>query len=43
MVDDWNAETYRDRARHWRLEADKWPPGTNMMLAWHWPRVTKIL
>ena len=27
MVDDWNAETCRDRASHWRLEADKWPPG----------------
>jgi hypothetical protein len=27
MVEGWNAETCRDRARQWRLEADKWPPG----------------
>ena len=27
MVKRWNAETYRDRARQWRLEADTWPPG----------------
>jgi hypothetical protein len=27
MVDGRNAETYWDRARQWRLEAENWPPG----------------
>ena len=27
MVDGWDAEPYRDRARQWRLEAEKWPAG----------------
>jgi hypothetical protein len=27
MVDGWNVDTYRDRTRQWRLEAEKWPPG----------------
>jgi hypothetical protein len=27
MVDGWNVDTYRDRTRQWRLEAEKWPLG----------------
>ena len=27
MPDQWNAETYRERARHWRVTADKLPEG----------------
>jgi hypothetical protein len=27
MGDGWDAEPYRDRARQWRLEAEKWPSG----------------
>jgi hypothetical protein len=27
MPDQWNAETYRERARHWRAAADKLPEG----------------
>jgi hypothetical protein len=27
MPDSWNAETYRERSRRWREQADALPPG----------------
>jgi hypothetical protein len=47
MADDWDADTYRERARRWQAEADRFPPGKQreacLMLAEGYTQLLEII